>query len=196
MLGFSSQLFISLIFSFIYSLYTAVFNQPISLVHVPVQSYFDRWNDESRSIAMDPITILTTAGTLVATCVTIGKTVQYTVEYIQNAPRILTSIAMECNIFATHLKQFQVFLQRQEITRQAQNQQAITINRALCEIKQTLTELENEIGRATGGNRNTRNLGMRGKWKVFWNKDRLKDLLQELRGKQNSLSCLTTMMNK
>jgi hypothetical protein len=103
---------------------------------------------------------------------------------------------MECNIFATHLKQFQVFLQRQEITRQAQDQQAITIDRALCEIKRTLTELENEIGRATGGNRNTRNLGMRGKWKVFWNKDRLKDLLQELRGKQNSLSCLTTMMNK
>jgi hypothetical protein len=40
-LGFSSQLFISLIVSFIYSLYTAVFNQPISLVLVPVQSYFD-----------------------------------------------------------------------------------------------------------------------------------------------------------
>jgi hypothetical protein len=39
-------------------------------------------------------------------------------------------------------------------------------------------------------------LGFRGKMKVYWNKDRLNELLQDVRGKQSSLSCLTTMISK
>jgi hypothetical protein len=143
---------------------------------------------------MDPVSIIATAGTLIKTCVTIAQTVDETVSSYKDAPRVLSSIAVECNVFTQSLQQFHIVVQRRGFGLNAtQNALGDGISGALRDIEQTLTTLQKEVWSIGGGKYS---LGLRGKVKVMWSKERLNELLQEIRGKQTSLGCLTNLLSK
>ena len=146
---------------------------------------------------MDPITIATTVGGLIGTCVKVTKYASGLIESYKDAPLAISAIASETYVLSAALSQVEnVALHSPDSLVSRLNGQMsfrTAFDMALNGCTLVLTVLEKDLLAITGG-KQPNHIGKLDRLKVMWDQKRLQELLQQIRGQQTGLNLLISAL--
>ncbi|KAF2669340.1 hypothetical protein BT63DRAFT_258973 [Microthyrium microscopicum] len=150
---------------------------------------------------MDPITITTTVVKLTASCLSTAKALNTLRNQFNDAPMTIVSICSETTVIAASLSQIQsLVLTRDNISSilRQRPEFASALDTALVGCMVLFSCLDEEVrrlSRSTSPAARAITFGFRDKVRALWNNDRLKELLDALRGQQTSITLLIQLLH-
>ncbi|GKU14615.1 unnamed protein product [Fusarium langsethiae] len=141
---------------------------------------------------MDPLSIATSVVGLTATCLSTCKKLHDLAGEYEDVPTILAMICSESTVISMGLSELQSKILRRDDLAQAWASRTDILNVfevALTGCMTVFSCLEAEIR-----NLKLKDLGVLAKLKFMWNQDRLKELLEALRGQQTSITFLLNIL--
>ncbi len=147
---------------------------------------------------MDPITIATTVGGLIGTCVKVTKYASSLLSSYKDAPLAISTIASETYVLSAALSQVENVAIHSpaslESRLKGQKNFTTAFDMALSGCSLVLSVLEKDLLALTGGKEPGSVVGKLERVRVMWNQERLKELLGQVRGQQIGLNLLISAL--
>ena len=134
---------------------------------------------------------------ITATCVSASRSLSELRSKYNDAPMTIVAICSETTLISASLSQVQTLvLRRHDLTNvlNARPDLAAALDTALIGCAVLLSCLYEETQRITKGSTQPSQYTWRGRARVMWNHDRLKELLDGLRGQQTAISTIINLL--
>jgi hypothetical protein len=130
-----------------------------------------------------------------AACLSTAKALYDIRSKFNNAPLSLITISCETSIISATLSKLDnILCERQDLTQVASPEIVDALDASLTGCTVIFSCLNYEISSVTGKSTSNNELSFKGKAKMAWNHERLKELLESLRGQQNAISALIQLV--
>src|SRR5215469_10846831 len=134
---------------------------------------------------------------ITTTCVSAAQSLNALRNKYSDAPMTVVAICSEITLISASLSQIQTLvLRRHDLTNvlNAKPDLAAVLDTSLIGCAVLFSRLHEEIQRITKGSTEPSQLTWKGKARVMWNHDRLKELLDGLRGKQHAINTIINLL--